>query len=110
MGKFVKGDVVVLPFPFSGLSTSKKRPALVIAKLRGDDIILTRITTTHSSDEYSISLLKADFTSGGINQDSNIRPNKLFTGDSNIVTKIAGRLSQAKTDEVVNRVVQIIRS
>ena len=110
MGKFVKGDVVVLPFPFSDLSTSKKRPALVVANLKGDDVILTQITTTHSSDGYSVSLLKADFTSGGIGHDSNIRPNKLFTGDSNIVTKVAGRLSQAKTDEVVNRIVQIIRS
>ena len=31
MGKFVKGDIVVIPFPFSDLSGSKRRPALVIA-------------------------------------------------------------------------------
>ena len=40
MEELVKGDVVVLPFPFSDLSASKKRPALVVATLRGDDIIL----------------------------------------------------------------------
>jgi|GEM_PF-6309381 len=28
MGRFVKGDIVILPFPFSDLSASKKRPAL----------------------------------------------------------------------------------
>jgi mRNA interferase MazF len=34
MGAFVKGDVVVAPFPFSDLSATKKRPALeVLAKL-----------------------------------------------------------------------------
>lgn len=110
MGKFVKGDVVVLPFPFSDLSASKKRPALVVANLKGDDVILSQITTTNSSDGYSISLGKDDFISGGINNDSNIRPNRLFTGDSNIVTKVAGRLSKVKTDEVINRIIQIIRS
>ena len=35
MAKFVKGDVVVVPFPFSDLSQSKRRPALVIAPLEG---------------------------------------------------------------------------
>ncbi len=37
MGRFVKGDVIVLPFPFSDLSASKKRPALVIAPLEAHD-------------------------------------------------------------------------
>jgi mRNA interferase MazF len=32
MAKFVKGDVVVIPFPFSDLSQSKRRPALVLAQ------------------------------------------------------------------------------
>ena len=43
MGKFVKGDVVVVPFPFSDLSASKKRPALVVATLTGNDVILCKI-------------------------------------------------------------------
>lgn len=40
MGAFVKGDVVVTPFPFSDLSAAKKRPALVVAALTGDDVLL----------------------------------------------------------------------
>jgi len=39
MGKFVKGDIVVVPFPFSDLSTAKKRPALVVASLVGDGVL-----------------------------------------------------------------------
>lgn len=45
MGRFVKGDVVVVPFPFSDLSTTKRRPALVVADLTGDDVVLCQITT-----------------------------------------------------------------
>jgi mRNA interferase MazF len=44
MGKFVKGDVVIIPFPFSDLSGNKKRPAFVVADLSGDDIIVCQIT------------------------------------------------------------------
>lgn len=49
MGTFVKGDVVVAPFPFSDLSATKKRPALVIATLTGNDVILCQITTQAAS-------------------------------------------------------------
>ena len=33
MGRFVKGDVVIVPFPFSDLAQAKRRPALVVADL-----------------------------------------------------------------------------
>jgi mRNA interferase MazF len=45
MEEFVKGDVVVVPFPFSDLSEAKRRPALVIADLAGDDFVLCQITS-----------------------------------------------------------------
>jgi mRNA interferase MazF len=45
VAKFVKGDVVVVPFPFSDLTQAKRRPALVISKLEGDDLILYQITS-----------------------------------------------------------------
>ena len=45
MAEFVKGDVVVVPFPFSDLTQAKRRPALVIATLEGDDLILCQITS-----------------------------------------------------------------
>ncbi|MDA8124712.1 MAG: type II toxin-antitoxin system PemK/MazF family toxin [Deltaproteobacteria bacterium] len=110
MGKFMKGDVVIIPFPNSDLSISKKRPALVVADLKGDDVILTQITTNFHTDGYSISLRRSDFHSGGIDHDSNIRPNRLFTADSRRIFKTAGKVSKQKTDEVISRIVQIIRS
>ncbi len=54
MERFVKGDIVVLPFPYSDLSSSKKRPAMVLADLKGDDIILCQITSQFVKDNYAI--------------------------------------------------------
>jgi mRNA interferase MazF len=59
--KFVKGDVVILPFPFSDLSSSKKRPAFVLADLKGDDIILCQITSKNVRNSKAISLKNTDF-------------------------------------------------
>ena len=54
MGRFVKGDVVVVPYPFSDFSAVKRRPALVIAELTGDDVILSQITSHRVGDAYAI--------------------------------------------------------
>ena len=54
MAKFMKGDVVVIPFPFSDLSQSKRRPALVVASLEGDDVLLCQITSKNIKDSYAI--------------------------------------------------------
>jgi mRNA interferase MazF len=109
MGRFVKGEVIVLPFPFSDLSRSKRRPALVIANLQGDDVILCMITGK-DPDSYSIPLSNNDFESGGLNRSSNIRPNRIFTADSNIVISSAGRVGSNKLDQVINQIVSILQA
>jgi len=81
MAEFVKGDVVVVPFPFSNLSDSKRRPALVLSRLEGDDLILCQITSQQIRDRYAISLGERDFASGSLKQASNVRPNRIFTAD-----------------------------
>jgi len=107
MGRFIKGDVVVLPFPFSDLTGNKKRPALVVANLSGDDVIVCLITSQNAKDGYSISLSNSDFASGNLKQNSNIRPNRLFTADSNIVLYRIGTLDKVKTEQVTEKVLEI---
>lgn len=108
MGTFVKGDVVITPFPFSDLSTTKKRPALVVASFTGDDLLLCQITSQAIRDQYTISLLENDFASGGLQQASHIRPNRLFTADSNIILYRAGVVTEAKRQEVTAKIVQMV--
>jgi len=110
MGEFVKGDVVVLPFPFSDLSSSKKRPALVVALVEPyNDVILCIITSKNRQDVSSIPLMQADFVAGSLSQDSNVRPNRLFTADATIILRTAGKLNEEKMGEVVDEIVQIVR-
>ena len=109
MEKFVKGDVVVLPFPFSDLSASKKRPALVIAALDGNDIILCQITSKARTDNYSIILNNSDFKQGNLNLTSIIRPNRLFTADKSIVLYKIGSLKDKKLKEAIDSISDIIK-
>ena len=109
MAKFIKGDVVVVPFPFSDLTQAKRRPALVISKLEGDDLILCQITSQTIKDNYAISIDDKDFAMGGLKQPSNVRPNRIFTADIHIVLYKVGNLTDNKLSEVIERVVEIIR-
>ncbi len=110
MEKPVKGDVVVVPFPFSDLSQAKRRPALVLSVLREGDLILCQITSKQTRDEYAVALAAAHFSDGGLNQESYARPNKLFTADASLALYKAGALTKAKGAEIIERVCQIIRS
>jgi mRNA interferase MazF len=109
MAKFVKGDVVVIHFPFSDLSQSKRRPALVLAVLQGDDLILCQITSKSIKDNYAIPVDENDFESGNLNQESNIRPNRLFTADNHIVLYRIGNIKIIKLNQVIDKVVEIIK-
>jgi mRNA interferase MazF len=108
MERFVKGDIVVLPFPFSDLSGSKKRPALVLADLDGDDIILCQITSQQIHDKYAIPIKLSDFKTGNLVVQSNIRPNRIFTADKNIILKKAATLKDAAVNVVIQKIIRII--
>ena len=110
MGRFVKGEVVVLPFPFSDLSSSKRRPALVIVPLQGDDVILCMITSKTVRDSNAIPLAHTDFAGGGLPRSSYVRPNRLFTADSRIVIRSVGKLTDSKLEQVINAIVEIVKS
>ena len=105
----MKGDVVVIPFPFSDLSSSKKRPALVLATLKGNDIVLCQITSEARFDEYSIELKENDFKKGKLNINSMIRPNKLFTADSSLIQYKVGLLKESKLNNIIEKLIKIFK-
>ncbi|MEY2833883.1 MAG: hypothetical protein RLZZ574_3142 [Cyanobacteriota bacterium] len=109
MATFIKGDVIIVPFPFSDLSQAKRRPALVVANLTGDDLILCQITSQSVSDNYAVVLENKDFSSGELSKNSNIRPNRLFTADKEIILYRAGQLKVEKLKEVVNKIIEILQ-
>ncbi len=100
MGKPLVGEVVVLPFPQTNLQPGKRRPALVVATLRGHDLILCQITSRAHSDDYSIPLAVLDFDSGQLTVESFIRPNRLFTVEQSVIIYSAGKVKETKVEQV----------
>jgi len=107
MERFVKGDVVVLPFPYTDFSSVKKRPAIVIATLKGNNVILSQITTNQRNDEDLISLTRKDFAVSFLISDSFIMASLIFTTDSSKIEYKAGKIKPEKIKEVQNKLVEV---
>jgi mRNA interferase MazF len=110
MGRFVRGEVVVIPFPFSDLSATKHRPALVVADLPGDDVIRCQITSQRAGNSFAVSLANQDFVAGSLNRPSMIRPERIFTADTHIILRNVGKVSDDKVREVAATIVRIVAS
>ncbi|MFP5041396.1 type II toxin-antitoxin system PemK/MazF family toxin [Parasediminibacterium sp. JCM 36343] len=109
MEGFIKGDIVVIPFPFSDLSGSKKRPALVLADLPGDDILLCQITSQPTKDIFAIKLKHTDFELGSLPVESYIRPTRIFTADKKIIVRKAGIIKINVRNLVVQAIITLLK-
>jgi len=102
-----RGSVVVVDFLFTDRSGSKLRPALVVAKLIGDDVILCPISSSRR-DIYSIALHADELIGGTLRRDSFIRPNLLMTTESKIILRKIGEIAPEKMRLVIDRIVNIL--
>lgn len=80
-------SIVIIRFPFSDLSGSKDRPAVVLADTGRDDWLLCQITSNSYSDPDAIRLTNASLQRGSLKKVSFARPMKLFTANKSLITK-----------------------
>lgn len=110
MEKPLKSDIVVLPFPFTDLSSTKKRPALVITSLKGDDLIVCQITGQIMNDDYVIEISDDDIFGGKLDGRSFVRINKIFTADKSIILYKIGSLKKQTMQNIEEKIIQLIRN
>jgi mRNA interferase MazF len=104
------GAVVLVPFPFSDLSRSKLRPAVVLADAGRGDWILCQITSNPYSDAWAIKLSEKDFRTRSLRVESYARPGKLFTANRDLIVRQVGSLKDESFQRVVGAVVQLLRN
>lgn len=96
----VIGEIVIVPFPFSDLSGTKRRPAAVIAEAEHGDVILCQITSRPWSSSTAIRIDETDIVGDGLQRVSYARPDKLFTASASLVMGSVGRIRDEKSREL----------
>jgi mRNA interferase MazF len=106
MGPFAAGQVVIVRFPFSDLTVSKLRPAIVVADAGRGDWILCQVTSQPYGDPGAVTLDSSDFERGALRVTSYARPGKLFTAHASLV---AGRVADLRPGKFRNIREAIVR-
>jgi mRNA interferase MazF len=103
------GAVVLVPFPFSDLSSSKLRPAVVLADAGKGDLILRQITSNAYADPRAIELTDSSFDSGSLRVVSYARPAKLFTANRSLLVSQVGVITEDTLKQVTEALIELLR-
>ncbi len=103
------GSVVLVPFPFSDLSQSKLRPAVVLADAGHGDWILCQLTSSPYSDARAVRLANSEFKKGSLRVVSYARPGKLFTANRELLVSEVGVLGETAFNRVLDAVIGVLR-
>jgi mRNA interferase MazF len=110
MVTFTAGAVVLVRFPFSDLSQTKRRPAVVLADAGRGDWILCQVTSKPYGDTRAIRLEDTSFSAGSLRVLSHARPGKLFTANRNLIISEVATLTSQSLKQVVDAVVNLLHA
>lgn len=111
-----KGDIVLVNFPFTDLSATKLRPALVLALSSTiDEVTLCFISSQNvtilSSEEFALDVSDPEFVNTGLRVPSKVRVTRIATLESRLIIRRLGELGSLQMQQlnaVMIRAFQII--
>ena len=87
-----RSAIVIARFPYSDLSSWPIRPVVVLANAGRWDWVLGQITSNADVDNLAITLTSDSFEHGSLRTVSYFRPNKLFTGNEDLIVRPVAKL------------------
>jgi len=91
------------------LSNRKLRPCLVLSPELGEDVLLCQITSQRTRlDQYAVELKMRDTSRGGLQIDSLIRANRLFTADKKQIFRKVEEASDSVYRQVIEKIIDLI--
>ena len=110
MEGLVKGDIIVIDFPFSNLQKSKRRPVLVLKIPKGEDIIVNQITGESYESSVEIQITLNDFKQGSLKRNSFVRIDKIASIEKSLINYKIGSLKKDKFEEIVEKICLFIKN
>lgn len=99
-----QGDIVLIPVPFTDLSSQKRRPVIVISNdaynRAAADIVVIAMTSNPDPADYSFTVTSSDLEKGALNRPGKVRVDKIYTLSQSIVVKTFGRVNAATLDRI----------
>jgi mRNA interferase MazF len=103
----VKGDIILVIFPFTDLSGSKLRPTVVLAETELDVTVCFITTQLQWQEPTDVQLLPT--SSNGLRKQSLIRTSKIATLDKSLAKGLLGRLTHEELDDLNNKLKSLLQ-
>ena len=102
------GTIVLVPFPFTDLSSQKVRPALIISSdeftSKSTDVILAFITSRQAIEKspthFELKSTDTSFETTGLKVDSIVRFNKLATLNKKLLLGELGKITESQAEKM----------
>ena len=105
-------DIVLIPIPFTDLTSQKKRPAIIISSDKynesNEDIVVVALTSNIESRNFTITLTADDLEDGVLKVTSMIRVDKIYTLNKSIVIKTFGRVKPDILAKIKDSILKLI--
>jgi mRNA interferase MazF len=105
-----QGDIVLIPVPFTDLSSQKRRPVIVVSNdacnRRSADVVVVAMTSNPAKAPFSFQVTASDLAEGSLNRPGTVRVDKIYTLAQSIIVKKFGKMSP----QIVQRIRQMLES
>lgn len=99
-----QGDIVLIPIPFTDLSSQKRRPVIVISNDvyngKTADILVVALTSNPKIVDYSFTITSTDLAKGTLKRPSRVRVDKIYTLSQSIVVRTFGQVKLSVLNQI----------
>ena len=99
-----QGDILLIPIPFTDLSSHKRRPVIVISNgiynQKTADIVVVAMTSNPTPADYSFTISSSDLDKGTLNRPGKVRVDRIYTLSQSIVVKTFGRVNETTLERI----------
>ncbi|NCP15446.1 type II toxin-antitoxin system PemK/MazF family toxin [bacterium] len=99
-----QGDILLVPIPFTDLSSQKRRPVIVISNnsynKKATDIVVVAMTSNPVETDYSFTITSVDLEKGTLNHPGKVRVDKIYTLSQSIVVKTFGQVNETTIEHI----------
>ncbi len=92
-----QGDIVLIPIPFTDLSSQRRRPVIIISNdtynRKTMDIVVVAMTSNPTVVDYSFTITSSDLEQGKLNGSGKVRMDKIYTLSQSIVVRTFGKVN-----------------
>ena len=98
------GEIVLIPVPFTDLSSIKRRPVIVISNQAYQqataDMVVVAMTSNPTPAPYSFLITSTDLQRGALNRPGLVRVDKIYTLAQTLIVRSFGQVNEQTLERI----------